>query len=213
VIPITRRLGKTVRSVFRAALGLSARANGPPLHVQCGGDGLTVSAATREVGIRYQLAGSFSDCDFWLPFEFLAATEGTRNDVVLIEPAADEVQVQWTVDNVPQTRTFPLEQPPEHLELPEIPFTDNPAQLLVALAEATYRSSTEERTDQRWRPRQRPGPLSLQRQWQRIPFRLQRRRPAAGDHLASEGDPRHCRSQPYRRHASRPRPLQRPASR
>ena len=137
LIPITRRLVKTLRSVFRAALGLSSRAQGPLLHLKSGSDGLFISAATPDAGIRYHLDGAFPDRDFWLPFAFLAQTEGHRNDAVLIDPTSDGVQVQWVVDNVPQTRTFPIDDVPEPVEPPQVEFTENPSQLLVALAEAS----------------------------------------------------------------------------
>ncbi len=136
MIPITRKLVKTVRSVFRAALGLSSQSQGTPLHVKTGIDGIHISAAMFGRGIRYRLDGSFPDHEFWLPFEFLKATEGNRNDAVLIDPASDGINVQWVVDSVPQTRTFHVDDPPDAITLPAVDFTDNPPELLVALSEA-----------------------------------------------------------------------------
>ena len=136
MIPITRKLVKTLRSVFRAALGLSAQSNGTPLHVKTGPDGLVVSAAMFGLGIRYRLDGSFAEYEFWLPFEFLKETEGNRNDAVLLDPTSDGVNVQWVVDSVPQTRAFLIENAPDAITLPEVDFTDNAPELLVALKEA-----------------------------------------------------------------------------
>jgi len=136
LIPITRRQVKTVRSVFRAALGLAPQAQGPPLLVQTGSDGLVISAAMFGRGIRWRLAGSYPDHEFWLPFEFLRETAASRNDAVLLDPQADSVEVQWVVDSVPQTRTFHVDDPPEQLTLPDVEFTENPPPLLAALAEA-----------------------------------------------------------------------------
>jgi len=136
LIPITRKLVKSQRSAFRAALGLSARAQGTPLHVKTGADGLCISAALFGRGIRYRLEGSFPEHEFWLPFEFLKATEGNRNDAVLIDPTPDGINVQWVVDSVPQTRMFHVDNPPDAITLPEVDFTDNPPELLVALSEA-----------------------------------------------------------------------------
>lgn len=136
MIPITRRQVKTVRRVFRAALGLAPQAQGTPLLVQTGSDGLVISAAMFGRGIRWRLDGSYPDHEFWLPFEFLRETEGSRNDAVLLDPQADSVDVQWVVDSVPQTRTFQVDDPPEALELPDVEFTENPPALLAALAEA-----------------------------------------------------------------------------
>ena len=136
MIPITRKLVKTLRSVFRAALGLSAQSNGTPLHVTTGPDGLVISAAMFGLGIRYHLDGSFPEHEFWLPFEFLKQVEGNRNDAVLIDPKPGGVDVQWVVDTVPQTRTFQVENPPDAIELPDVDFTDNPPEQLVALSEA-----------------------------------------------------------------------------
>jgi hypothetical protein len=136
LIPITRKLIKTLRSVFRAALGLSAQSNGTPLHVRTGPDGLVVSAAMFGLGIRYRLDGSFPEHEFWLPFEFLKETEGNRNDAVLLDPTSDGVVVQWVVDSVPHTRTFLVEDAPDAITLPDVDFTDNAPELLVALKEA-----------------------------------------------------------------------------
>jgi hypothetical protein len=136
LIPITRKLTKTLRSMFRAALGLSAQSNGTPLHVKTGPDGLVISAAMFGLGIRYHLDGSFAEYEFWLPFEFLKETEGNRNDAVLLDPTSDGVDVQWVVDSVPQTRTFIIENAPDAITLPEVDFTDNAPELLVALKEA-----------------------------------------------------------------------------
>lgn len=136
MIPITRKLVKTLRSVFRAALGLSAQSNGTPLHVKTGPDGLVISAAMFGRGIRHHVEGSFPEHDFWLPFEFLKRVEGNRNDAVLIDPKPGGVDVQWVVDSVPQTRTFHIDDAPDALEPPEVDFTDNPPELLVALSEA-----------------------------------------------------------------------------
>tara|TARA_R110002072_G_scaffold289831_2_gene457082 strand:+ start:11383 stop:12786 length:1404 start_codon:yes stop_codon:yes gene_type:complete len=136
LIPITRKLVKTLRSVFRAALGLTAQSNGTPLHVKTGPDGLVISAAMFGLGIRYHLDGSFSEHEFWLPFEFLKETEGNRNDAVLLDPTSDGIVIQWVVDSVPQTRTFHVQDAPDAITLPEVDFTDNPPELLVALAEA-----------------------------------------------------------------------------
>jgi hypothetical protein len=136
LIPITQKLVKTLRSVFRAALGLSAQSNGTPLHVRTGPDGLVVSAAMFGLGIRYRLDGSFPEHEFWLPFEFLKETEGNRNDAVLLDPTSEGVDVQWVVDSVPHTRTFLVENPPDAITLPDVDFTDNPPALLVALSEA-----------------------------------------------------------------------------
>ena len=136
MIPITRKLVKTLRSVFRAALGLSAQAQWTPLHVTTGPDGLVISAAMFGLGVRYRLAGSFPEHQFWLPFEFLKVTEGNRNDAVLIDPRPDGVEVQWVVDGVPQTRSFHVEDAPDAIELPVVDFTDNPPELIVALSEA-----------------------------------------------------------------------------
>jgi hypothetical protein len=136
LIPITQKLVKTLRSVFRVALGLSAQSNGTPLHVKTGPDGLVVSAAMFGLGIRYRLDGSFPEHEFWLPFEFLKETEGNRNDAVLLDPISDGVNVHWVVDSVPQTRTFIIENAPDAITLPEVDFTDNAPELLVALKEA-----------------------------------------------------------------------------
>ena len=136
MIPITRKLVKTVRSVFRAALGLSSQSQGTPLHVKTGPYGLVISAAMFGRGIRYHVGGSFPEHEFWLPFEFLKATEGNRNDAVLIDPASDGINVQWVVDSVPQTRTFHVDDPPDAITLPAVDFTDNEPELLVALSEA-----------------------------------------------------------------------------
>ena len=136
MIPITRKLVKTLRSVFRAALGLSAQSNGTPLHVKTGPDGLVISAAMFGLGIRYHLDGSFAEYEFWLPFEFLKETEGNRNDAVLLDPTSDGVDVQWVVDSVPHTRTFLVEDAPDAITLPQVDFTDNAPDLLVALKEA-----------------------------------------------------------------------------
>jgi len=136
LIPITRKLTKTLRSMFRAALGLSAQSNGTPLHVKTGPDGLVISAAMFGLGIRYHLDGSFAEYEFWLPFEFRKETEGNRNDAVLLDPTSDGVDVQWVVDSVPQTRTFIIENAPDAITLPEVDFTDNAPELLVALKEA-----------------------------------------------------------------------------
>ncbi len=136
MIPITRKLVKTLRSVFRAALGLSAQSNGTPLHVKTGPDGLVISAAMFGLGIRYRLDGSYPEHEFWLPFEFLKQVEGNRNDAVLIDPKPGGVDIQWVVDSVPQTRTFHVENAPDAITLPEVDFTDNPPEQLVALSEA-----------------------------------------------------------------------------
>jgi hypothetical protein len=136
LIPITQKLVKTLRSVFRAALGLSAQSNGTPLHVKTGPDGLVISAAMFGLGIRYHLDGSFPEYEFWLPFEFLKETEGNRNDTVLLDPMPDGVVVQWVVDSVPHTRTFHVEDAPGAITLPEVDFTDNTPELLAALKEA-----------------------------------------------------------------------------
>jgi hypothetical protein len=136
LIPITRKLVKTLRSMFRVALGLSAQSNGTPLHVKTGADGLVVSAAMFGLGIRYRLDGSFPEHEFWLPFEFLKETEGNRNDAVLLDPTSDGVVVQWVVDSVPHTRLFQVENAPDAITLPEVDFTDNTPELLVALSEA-----------------------------------------------------------------------------
>ncbi len=137
MIPITQKLVKTLRSVFRAALGLSAQSNGTPLHVKTGPDGLVVSAAMFGLGIRYRLDGSFPEHEFWLPFEFLKETEGNRNAAVLLDPTSDGVDVPWVVDSVLHTRTFLVEDAPDAITLPEVDFTDNAPELLVALSEAT----------------------------------------------------------------------------
>ena len=137
MIPITQKLVKTLRSVFRAALGLSAQSNGTPLHVRTGPDGLVVSAAMFGLGIRYRLDGSFPEHEFWLPFEFLKETEGNRNAAVLLDPTSDGVDVPWVVDSVLHTRTFLVEDAPDAITLPEVDFTDNAPELLVALSEAT----------------------------------------------------------------------------
>lgn len=136
MIPVTRKLIKTLRSVFRAALGLSARAPGPALHVKAGPDGLNFTAATSGTGIRYRLDGAFPDREFWLPFEFLKDAEGNRNDAVLFDPQTDSVDVQWVVDGVPQTRTFPNETPANYAELPEADFAESSPELLRALSAA-----------------------------------------------------------------------------
>ena len=136
MIPITRKLVKTLRSVFRAALGLSGQAQGTPLHFRTGPDCLVISAAMFGTGIQYRLDGSFPEHEFWLPFEFLKVTEGNQNDAVLIDPKPDGVEVQWVVDGVPQTRSFQVEDAPDAIELPDVDCTDNPPELLVALSEA-----------------------------------------------------------------------------
>ena len=59
MIPITRKLVKTLRSVFRVALGLSAQSNGTPLHVKTGADGLVVSAAMFGLGNQLNFNSSF----------------------------------------------------------------------------------------------------------------------------------------------------------
>jgi hypothetical protein len=135
LIPITQKLVKTLRSMFRAALGLSAQSNGTPLHVKTGPGGLVISAAMFELGIRDRLDGSFPEHEFWLPFEFLKETEGNRNDAVLLDPTSDGVVVQWIVDSVPHTRTFHVEDALDAITLPEVDFTDNPPELLVALSD------------------------------------------------------------------------------
>jgi hypothetical protein len=99
LIPLTRRTVETIRSVFRAALGLSPQQPGPPLLVQSGSDGLCVSAATATRGIRYRLDGSFPEQEFRLPFEFLKEAEGPRNDAVLLDPTIEDIRVQWVVDS------------------------------------------------------------------------------------------------------------------
>jgi hypothetical protein len=104
--------------------------------VKTGANGLVVSAAMFGLGIRYRLDGSFPEHEFWLPFEFLKETEGNRNDAVLLDPTSDGVDVQWVVDSVPHTRTFLVEDAPDAITLPEVDFTGNPPELLVALKEA-----------------------------------------------------------------------------
>lgn len=143
MIPITRKLVKTLRSVFRAALGLSARAEGPPINVRAGGDGLFFSAALYGRGIQFRLEGSFPNREFWLPFDFLRQTEGSGKGAVLLEPQSEGVDVQWMVDSVPQTRTLQVDDPPDGMALPDVEFTDNSPELLVSLANAVQTCDKE----------------------------------------------------------------------
>ena len=61
---------------------------------------------------------------------FLKDAEGNRNDAVLFDPQTDSVDVQWVVDGVPQTRTFPNEAPAGYAELPEADFAESSPELL-----------------------------------------------------------------------------------
>lgn len=137
MIPLRRKQIKTIRSVFRAALGLGPRAGGPLLQFQTGNDGLSISGSNSASGIRFQIEGSFPDVDFTLPFDFLADSEGSTNDAVLINVLASGVEAQWTADSVPQTRTYDLDNSSEATGPPDLALTTNPVSLLSALSEAT----------------------------------------------------------------------------
>ncbi|MFZ5831281.1 MAG: hypothetical protein ACOY3P_14415 [Planctomycetota bacterium] len=102
MIRITRRLARSIRSVFRQALKLSVRGPSPPLMLQGSSSGLLVRCRTPEAVAPLTLAGTQPAEKVWLPFGILGEIEAQRDDPVEIEAADHRVVITWHDGDIPQ---------------------------------------------------------------------------------------------------------------
>jgi hypothetical protein len=148
MIQIPRSLARQLRVVLRKSVFHKAsRAVPPPVIFRAGSTGLQIQAICPEVAVQYHQPGHLPEGTLVVPAEALAACEGRSQDLVTLEldVANGKVQVSWSDDVVPQTRSYDAVTPEDVPAFPgeTVDLLPQPVELLQALAQAAATASQE----------------------------------------------------------------------
>ncbi len=105
MISITRKLIRTLRTVFRRA-GDGTRRQSPPILFDANASGLQIWCHAGRIAVSYHLPGPQPTARFVLAFADLAELEGSREHPVTLTPNSEIVEANWTDAGVPQHRSF-----------------------------------------------------------------------------------------------------------
>lgn len=143
MITISRRTLSQLKTVLRLALRVT-RGLGPSLVLQQGPDGLRLRVMSPDAAAEYTIPGEFPAEQIVLPWEFLSDCEGKSDEPVTIESSDQQTLVHWRDGSIPQLVQYPVPDLPEQGFPPEPEqWTENPARLLKALADACQTTDPE----------------------------------------------------------------------
>ena len=144
MLTITRKLAEQLRKVFRQALSTNSRSPMPPVEFIGSRQGLRIRCHTQEAAVEFRLDGEQAAETILAPWELLTDTAGSgRERVVELRRENGHVLASWQNGSVPRAAQYdtpveteyPWPDSPEHL-------TENPPELLRALADATATADT-----------------------------------------------------------------------
>ncbi len=104
MISITRKLVRTLRTVFKRA-GDGTRRQSSPLLFDANADGLRIWCHSGRTVVSYHLPGPQPVARFMISFADLAELEGGREHPVTLNPNGEIVEATWTDAGVPQHRS------------------------------------------------------------------------------------------------------------
>ena len=147
MITLTRRQARELRGVFRrSVLGIAHRGPIPPLVFTAEGGQLRVRHRYAHLAVEHVAASAWpSNGQVALPLDALADLEGRDDANLGLDTAAPGRTVaRWTDRGIPQSREYPVPPiDPAFLELPSS-WSEAPATLLDALAEATATAAEDD---------------------------------------------------------------------
>lgn len=132
---ITRRTIHQFRVVARKALNIY-RGVGPPIVVEPAADGLSLRTYSPEAAVELRVPGDVQGKRTCVPFELLDACEAKNDALVTLTVQEGNILAQWTDGNVPQVVQFDQPKPPDDFPAMPSEMSDNPPELLRALADA-----------------------------------------------------------------------------
>lgn len=142
MITITRSLARQLRAVFRrAGCGKAYGGYGKRALFLADHDTLRIRAMSGSAAVEYQAAYQGSPVQALLPFDLLAACEGSKPDAVQLDfSVPDKVTASWTDKRVPVMLDFDVSAPDDALpSFPPLPssFATNEPDLWTSLREAS----------------------------------------------------------------------------
>jgi hypothetical protein len=149
MITLTRRQARVLRGVFRRSmLGIAHRGPIPPLVLAVEGGQLCARHRYANLAVEHAVASAWpSSGSVALPPEALADLEGRDEATVALEALApDRTVARWADRGIPQAREYPV-TPIGTASFPGPPasWSEAPAGLLDALAEATATAAEDDR--------------------------------------------------------------------
>jgi len=142
LLTITRKLAERLRKTFRQALASHSRSPMPPVEFVGGPQGLRIRCHTREAAAEFRLDGEQPEETILAPWDLLTDTGGGgRERVVELRRENGHVLASWQNGSMPRAVQYDTPAAPDY-PWPDSPeqFSENPSELLTALAEATATS-------------------------------------------------------------------------
>jgi len=149
MITLTRRRAHGLRTVFRrSALGIAHRGPVAPIVFLAEGGQLRARHRYAHLAIEHTAPSQWpSSGSVALPLDALADLEGRDESALALDPvAADRTVVRWSDKGIPKVHDYAIPTIAETSSFPSSPDTwsEVPADLLVALAEATATSAEDD---------------------------------------------------------------------
>ncbi len=132
---ITRRTIHQFRVVARKALSIT-RGAGPSIVVEPASEGLLLRIRSPEAAIELRLPGDCQGERICMPFELFDDCQANNDQPVTLTLEYGKVVAQWQDGNVPQLVQYDQPEPPDGFLAMRSEMTENPPELLRALADA-----------------------------------------------------------------------------
>ncbi len=149
MITITRRQAHGLRAIFRrSVLGIAHRGSVEPLVFQAESGQLCARHRYAHLAIEHSCPVAWpSSGTVALPLDALTDLEGRDDSVVALDPVSPEkTVVRWSDHGIPRSREYVVPRLPDTSTFPDMPtsWSEVPADLLTALAEATMTSAEDD---------------------------------------------------------------------
>ncbi|MGE3407567.1 MAG: hypothetical protein AB7I37_12180 [Pirellulales bacterium] len=106
MLTLSRRLIRSLRTVFGRAGEGSRRPRSPQVSFQADQQGLKIQCRAEDFGVEYQMAGPQPSMQFTIPLESLREFESSKDRPVTLSREGKIVVAQWDDHGIPQRNEF-----------------------------------------------------------------------------------------------------------